>query len=769
MTNLNDDNKQFETFSLIWLDSIHNETQQTEQSLRSIINYFKKFDNIEICQNYIENTTKNDRIIFIVNDQYGQEIIPSIHKFRQVISIYIYCIDKTIDEQWSFEFSKVKGIIVNVDELISRIRRDHQIRKKLEEPLSINVFSTDGQTAMELNGEFVYSQILNDCLLRLTSTQTDKRELIEFCRKQYKDNPQELDHIQEFDLEYSPDKALWWYTRESFFYKTLNAALRIQNIHIMFLFRSYMFDICQQLKEYQSKETLKVYRSQLMSNEELEKFRKYIGQLISVNSFFSTSQDRKTALFLLGDPDSVTNYEKILFEIVADPQTAIKSPFADIREHSEFIQESEVLFMQGSIFRLENINPTDGHEHIWTIKLTLSNDSEHKLKPVLTSMKKELEMKDINLRVLAKLVWKMSKLDLAEKYLLRRLKEISPNWHDGRVRLYRDLEELSSQRNNRDLSVEWHKKALEFKRLNPQASNSRNLCVRIDTKWNPIGITFVGETSYGNQLNQLHCPSGFCFNIDDESIYIADTHNNRIIKWIKAKNIGEIIAESNLNEPRDVLLDNDRNSLIICDYGNRRVVEWSLENKTYLRTIIPSIACNSAVMDKNRHLYVSDGEKHEVKRWIDGDVDGVLVAGGHGQGGCLNQLNDPRFIFVDDECSVYVCDRLNYRVVKWTEGAKEGIVVAGGHGKGSSSSQLNCPCGLAIDADRNIYVADSHNNRVMCWPPNSHEGYLIVGGNGQGSSSSRFNGLRALVFDQKENLYVADHYNHRIQVFYRNL
>jgi hypothetical protein len=35
----------------------------------------------------------------------------------------------------------VKGVIVELDELVSRIERDYKIQKKVDEPLSINIFT----------------------------------------------------------------------------------------------------------------------------------------------------------------------------------------------------------------------------------------------------------------------------------------------------------------------------------------------------------------------------------------------------------------------------------------------------------------------------------------------------------------------------------------------------------------------------------------------------------------------------------------------------
>ncbi|CAF4649772.1 unnamed protein product, partial [Rotaria magnacalcarata] len=93
-------------------------------------------------------------------------------------------------------------------------------------------------------------------------------------------------------------------------------------------------------------------------------------------------------------------------------------------------------------------------------------------------------------------------------------------------------------------------------------------------------------------------------------------------------------------------------------------------------------------------LYVSDYAKHEVRRYQSGDNIGTLVAGGNGNGGGLNQLNVPEYLFVDRDHSVYVSDNYNHRVMKWVEGAKEGIAVAGGQGVGSALTQLTYPQGL---------------------------------------------------------------------------
>ncbi|CAF1335252.1 unnamed protein product, partial [Rotaria magnacalcarata] len=76
--------------------------------------------------------------------------------------------------------------------------------------------------------------------------------------------------------------------------------------------------------------------------------------------------------------------------------------------------------------------------------------------------------------------------------------------------------------------------------------------------------------------------------------------------------------------------------------------------------------------------------------------------------------------------------------MKWKKGAKEGIVVAGGHGEGDAFTQLNHPHGLFVDALGILYVADEFNHRVMRWTQgDKKQGTVIVGGNGYGAGANQ--------------------------------
>ncbi|CAF2958422.1 unnamed protein product [Rotaria sp. Silwood2] len=366
---------------------------------------------------------------------------------------------------------------MEVHELVARIKADHKSLTRVKEPLSITMFNT-GKSTTGVNGQFVFSQVLIDCLLRMESNKRDIDELIARCETEYRGNNTELNRLREFQKDYSYDKALSWYTRESFFYRTLNKALRCQDIDMMFLYRSCITDIYRQLQRYQSNIPLHVYRSQLMTKNELEDLKQSIGEFISVNSFLSTSMKRSIAVFLAGDTTEQTYMERVFFEIDADPKIAISQPFADISTLSDF-DESEVLFMVGSIFRLNSISCKA--DQVWIIRMTLCSGDEHDFKDVLAHMKKQNGSGPTNLRTFGKVLWEMGKLGLAEKYYNRLLTELSLN--DLVIsNVYEDLAQITSQKGDFDISMQWRQKSLAVKNQHQSTGTAQ-----IDNISNSIG------------------------------------------------------------------------------------------------------------------------------------------------------------------------------------------------------------------------------------------------------------------------------------------
>ncbi|CAF4679955.1 unnamed protein product, partial [Rotaria socialis] len=112
--------------------------------------------------------------------------------------------------------------------------------------------------------------------------------------------------------------------------------------------------------------------------------------------------------------------------------------------------------------------------------------------------------------------------------------------------------------------------------------------IPVNATWAQNGVTIAGGHGEGGATNQLNYPHGL-FVDDDQTVVIADFRNDRIMQWKNGDTTnGQVVAGGNgegnglhqLNGPRDVLIDKETDSLIICDRGNTRVVRWSRRSGT---------------------------------------------------------------------------------------------------------------------------------------------------------------------------------------------
>ncbi|CAF4279288.1 unnamed protein product, partial [Adineta steineri] len=336
----------YERLSLVWFDyqiSHLPEYVNLQEKLRNIINYLKIFENLDQCEQYIQSISDNDRVIIIINYESAQEIISHIHSLRQVDSIYIYNVDEKINKKWIENYFKIKCMVVELDELIIKIQPN---LNKIDESFAIFSFKTNinhDQSITELNNQFLYSQIIMDCLLRIENNLSDRTQLISLCQNIYKDNKIQLNHIKEFEKTYISNQALSWYMKDIFLSKILNKALSIQNIDILFLYRFFLYDIREQLIQNQYPSSIHLYRTLIISNDELQILKNTINGFITINTFFTTKFNRQLALDEFDQWVSTDNLQRILFEIDAHPQVDNIQPFSTINS-------SEILFMSGSIF-----------------------------------------------------------------------------------------------------------------------------------------------------------------------------------------------------------------------------------------------------------------------------------------------------------------------------------------------------------------------------------------------------------------------------------
>ncbi|CAF1148023.1 unnamed protein product [Adineta ricciae] len=200
-------------------------------------------------------------------------------------------------------------------------------------------------------------------------------------------------------------------------------------------------------------------------------------------------------------------------------------------------------------------------------------------------------------------------------------------------------------------------------------------------------ITVVIGSGCGNALNQIDWCDGLYIDRFD-NIYAADWINDRVLKFPPSSNLsthGVIVAGTGvagsalnqLNTPWNIYIDeSDNDTLYVSDYANHRVMKW-LANATngtivaggngagllYTQLTNPQ----GVFVDSFGTVFVADYGNHRIMKWLKGANNGTLVAGVSGSAGnTAMKLYGPSGIQFDKNGDLYVSDYGNNRIQRFT-------------------------------------------------------------------------------------------------------
>ena len=144
------------------------------------------------------------------------------------------------------------------------------------------------------------------------------------------------------------------------------------------------------------------------------------------------------------------------------------------------------------------------------------------------------------------------------------------------------------------------------------------------TRWkigDEEGIVVAGEhESHGRRLSRLDSPYYICVD-RDQSVFVSDCFNERVVKWRKDATEGIVVANKELLCPRGLVVD-EFGTLYIADQGNHRVIRW-LKGATEGEIIIQDSQLNSPeylLFDKENNLFIVDYFNHKILKF-DYDVN----------------------------------------------------------------------------------------------------------------------------------------------------
>jgi|GEM_PF-3243958 len=245
------------------------------------------------------------------------------------------------------------------------------------------------------------------------------------------------------------------------------------------------------------------------------------------------------------------------------------------------------------------------------------------------------------------------------------------------------------------------------------------------------GTTVAGGNWNGSGSLQLNEPTGVIVDASG-NVYVADMKNNRIQRWAAGAVGGDTAAgglpdyqggqsAKKLKRPHGFFVTT-LGDMYIADTDNHRIQKWvkgANEATTVAGGNEQGDAANQlnsphgVYVDTSGNIYVADTKNNRIQKWTPEATEGTTVAGGNDTGGDANQLDTPTGVFVNTTGSVYIADTNNHRIQRWAPGATKGITVAGGHGQGDADNQLNTPTGVFVNATGSVYIADKVNHRIQ--------------------------------------------------------
>ena len=373
-----------ESFTIVWYNNSSFENNKNDdrtifiEQFQGIVNNVHRFDNLDVCIDYITDIKHELVILIISSSENALEAFEKVlDQLKNLHHIYLLIQNKT----HLIAHRKIRGIFSTTTAIYTQLQKD--LKRYERDLINFNSVGENISTNDEQEANFMYAQLLKECLLDIANSENDDlTDLIEYCRKQYAHNRHELTRIDEFERDYANHSPIWWYTRDGFLYKMLNKALRIQNVETLYAMRIFIKHLHESLENISINSTSFrpniLYRGQQMPSDELMILKKNQGGLLTFNNFLSTTEDKNLATIFAGNSFLADDgMVAVLLEIYVIGNFTDTPPFANITQISSFGEsESEVLFSMNTVFRIENVTQQHSDDGIWLIKLTLTKSIE---------------------------------------------------------------------------------------------------------------------------------------------------------------------------------------------------------------------------------------------------------------------------------------------------------------------------------------------------------------------------------------------------------
>ncbi|CAF1334267.1 unnamed protein product [Adineta steineri] len=491
-------------YFLVWIDaSIDGEEKDCQDTLAQLKNVV---NDVNLCTEpnqciQVLNQADQKQAFVITSGSLGQHLVPKIHGMPQLDAIYILCDDKSGHEGWAQNWTKIKGVHTNIKDICKALQL--AVNHCDEDTIAVSFLTVNEMASTknlnQLEPTFMYTQLFKEILLDIKYDTTAIQDLAACCREVFPGYPVELQLINDFERDYRPQKAIWWYTRECFTYKMLNQALRTMNADIIINMGFFLRDVHQQIQQLHEQQVgsyggkpFLVYRGQGLTESDFEKLQKTKGGLISFNKFLSTSTKEKMGRGYALNASTKPNKVGILFTMSIDP--CIKStPFASVKEVSAIPVEDEILFSMHTIFRVNAIKQMDNKNNLYHVELQLTSDDDQQLRVLTDQIRKEATG-PTGWRRLGILLIKIGQFNKAEELYNVLLEQTSDEGE--KAIYYHQLGYVKNNQGDYKKAIWYYEKALEI-RQKTLPSNHPDLT----TSYNNIGSVYKNMGEYSKALS----------------------------------------------------------------------------------------------------------------------------------------------------------------------------------------------------------------------------------------------------------------------------
>ncbi|CAF1117874.1 unnamed protein product [Adineta steineri] len=412
--------QQMQNVLLIWLDNNIDENnddcQNTITQLRQAVNDINTFSDVDQCFEFIE-TIVDKKACIIISGSLGQHFVRFVHNMSQVDSIFLLCENQKYHEQWAKNWSKIKGIFVDITSICEAIKETALQCEQNAIPMS---FLESNKQLDQLDPSFMYTQIVKEILLTIDFDQNHFQDYIKYCCDSFVDNKKQIENIKRFEDQYHNKTPIYWYTCDMFLYPMLNRALRLMEGDIMTRMGFFIGDLHRHIEQLHQEQyagttaadTFTVYRGQGLSIGDFEQLIKTKGGLISFNNFLSTSKDRDLSYAFAESNQTNPDLAAILFVMKVNPSQSTIS-FASVADISHF-QEEEVIFSMHSVFRIQDIKQMGENNRLYEVNLTLTTDNDPELNRLTDYIRQKSHPDAEGWYRLGSVLYKMGQFDKAE-------------------------------------------------------------------------------------------------------------------------------------------------------------------------------------------------------------------------------------------------------------------------------------------------------------------------------------------------------------------